>query len=132
MSAPPGTHHVQAAAGRWAALTLVEQMAHIGSEVDRAVRAREGGREQRFEQALSRALELFDLTAADPRWLGPRRREILRAREEFCRLFFDRDVALGSAAGLRAYFLQFAVAARQKAAGAPESSRRTKTAPRVT
>jgi hypothetical protein len=119
MSTPLGTHHVQAAAGRWAALTLVEQMAHIGSEVDRAVRAREGRREQRFEQALSRALELFDLTAADPRWVGPRRREILRAREEFCRLFFDPTVTHGSAASLCAYFLQFAVAARQKPAAAP-------------
>jgi len=113
MSALPGPRHVQASAGRWATLTLMEQMAHVGSEVDRAVLAKEGGREHRFEQALSRALELFDLTAADPRWLGPRRREILRAREEFCRLFFDPDVTQGSGESLRAYFLHFAVAARQ-------------------
>ncbi|MEE8147342.1 MAG: hypothetical protein V3T24_07035 [Longimicrobiales bacterium] len=104
--------HAQAAAGRWAGLTLVEQMAHIGSEVERAIRAYERGREPRFEQALRRALELFDLTAADPRWRGPRRREILRAREEFCRLFFDEDVLPHLRSGLRSYFLQFAVAAR--------------------
>ena len=107
-----GPGHVQAAAGRWAALTLVEQMAHIGSEVERAIRAHESGRERRFEQALIRALELFDLTAADSRWRGPRRREILRAREEFCRLFFDPDVAPHSVSGLQTYFLQFARAAR--------------------
>jgi len=104
--------HTQAAAGRWARLTLMEQMAHVGSEVDRAIRAHEGGREARFERALARALELFDLTAADPRWRGPRRREILRAREEFCRLFFADDVLPHLRSGLRRYFLQFAVAAR--------------------
>ena len=104
--------HAQAAAGRWARLTLVEQMANIGSEVERTVRAHEAGRERRFELALTRALELFDLTAADPRWRGPRRREILRAREEFCRLFFADDVSPQLRSGWRRYFLQFAVAAR--------------------
>jgi hypothetical protein len=104
--------HAQAAAGRWARLTLVEQMANIGSEVERTIRAHEAARERRFELALTRALELFDLTAADPRWRGPRRREILRAREEFCRLFFADDVSPQLRSGLRRYFLQFAVAAR--------------------
>ena len=114
MSARAGPYHAEAAAGRWADLSLIEQMANIGSEVDRTVRAREAGREDRFELALARALELFDLTAADARWRGPRRREVLRAREEFCRLFFDPDMLPNSAAGLRAYFLHFAVAARRR------------------
>jgi len=108
--------HAGAAAGRWARLTLVEQMANIGSEAERAMRAHQRGRVERFEAALLRALELFDLTAADPRWSGPRRREVLRAREEFCRIFFDENVPPRSASGLRAYFLQFAVAARRPSA----------------
>lgn len=74
------------AAERWPTFTLVEQLAHVGSEVDRAIRAFEAGKQDRFELALARALELFDLTAADARWRGLRCREILRAREEFCRL----------------------------------------------
>jgi hypothetical protein len=92
----------------------MEQMAHVGSEVERAMRAHDAGNRTRFEGALARALELFDFTAADPRWAGPRRREILRAREEFCRLFFDDEVPSGSAPGLRRYFLAFAVAARRR------------------
>ncbi len=72
--------HSQAAAGRWAGLTLMEQMAHIGSEVERTIRAHERGREARFERALERALELFDLTAADPRWRGPRLHFAVAAR----------------------------------------------------
>ena len=101
------------AARRWQTLTLMEQLAHVGSEVERAIRAHENGNRSRFDGALARALELFDLTAADERWRGPRRREILRAREEFCRLFFDEEVTPGSAPGLCKYFLAFAVAARR-------------------
>lgn len=100
-------------AKRWRSLTLFEQMAHIGSEVERSIRAHESGREERRGKALERALELFDMTAADERWRGPRRREILRAREEVCRLFFDDDAPVGSSRGLREYFLRFAVAARR-------------------
>jgi len=99
-------------ARQWHTYTLMEQLAHVGSEVERAIRAFDAGKKERFELALARALELFDLTAADTRWRGSRCREILRAREEFCRLFFDEDVSPDSAAGLRRYFLAFAVAAR--------------------
>jgi hypothetical protein len=98
---------------RWERFTLVEQMANIGSEVERALRAREQGLQERAERAMVRALVLFDLTAASERWRGHRRREILRAREEFCRIFLDPDVPADSAAGLRRYFLAFAMAARR-------------------
>lgn len=103
------------AARRWNTLELVEQLAHVGSEVDRAIRAYNAGNRNRFDGALARALELFDLTAADDRWRGARRREILRARSEFCRLFFDESVSPDSAAGLSRYFLHFAIAARRHA-----------------
>ncbi len=112
LSAP--TRHSSLATGRWATFSLVEQLANIGSEVERAIRAHECAQRDRWEHALSRALELFDLTASDERWRGLRRRETLRAREEFCRLFFADDVASNAAAQQRAYFLQFAVAARQR------------------
>jgi hypothetical protein len=98
----------------WPRLTIVEQLAHVGSEVERAIRAHESGQHDRFAHALRRALELFDLTASDDRWRGPRRREILRAREEFCRLFYARDASSESARSLRKYFLAFAVAARRQ------------------
>jgi hypothetical protein len=99
---------------RWERFSLAEQLGNVGSEVDRTIRAHSSGNEARFANALGRALELFDLTANDPRWAGPRRREILRAREEFCRLFFDPLVDEHSAVGLQRYFLAFAVVARRK------------------
>ena len=111
------TLHADLVSGRWRELTLAQQLANVGSEVDRAIRNWEAGRSGRFDSALDRALELFDLTAGDDRWRGHRRREILRAREEFCRLFFDDDPHPDSARGLSRYFLQFAILARGKGEG---------------
>ena len=107
------TGHAALAAGRWSTLTLAEQLANVGSEVERTITAWETRRTDRFDKALTRALELFDLTAGDDRWRGYRRREILRSREEFCRLFFDDDPPSGAARTLSAYFLRFAVLARR-------------------
>src|ERR687892_2077914 len=101
--------HPGLAARRWNTLSLAEQLANVGSEVERAFRAQQSGRVERRDRALDRALELFDLTAADDRWRGHRRREILRAREEFCRLFFEDHPPSGAARTLRDYFLRFAV-----------------------
>lgn len=105
--------HPQLSSGRWASLSLAEQLANVGSEVERSIRAHESGRPERFTPALDRALELFDLTARDARWSGPRRKEILRARGEFVRLFFDAPPAPDQVSGLRRYFLAFAILARR-------------------
>ncbi|HLA89941.1 MAG TPA: hypothetical protein VJL28_05895 [Gemmatimonadaceae bacterium] len=112
----PAAQHEVLAAGRWHTLTLTEQLANVGSEVIRALRARDAGRTERCDRALTRALELFDLTAADARWRGPRRRETLRARELVCRVLFAGEEAPGATGFLASYFLQFAVAARRAGA----------------
>ena len=110
------THHESLAAGRWHRLSISEQLGNVGSEVERALRARNAGNEARFRSAVARALELFDLTAADPRWKGHRRREVLRAREQFCAVFWgDNDVSPDSIASLTKYFLYFAQRARSEA-----------------
>jgi len=105
--------HPSLAAGRWHRLSLMEQLGNVGSEVDRALRAHAQGNRSRWELALDRALELFDLTAADPSRTLPERREILRAREQFCRVFFDESAESDLGEYLSKYFLQFAVAARR-------------------
>ena len=106
--------HPSLAAGRWHSLPLAEQFANIGSEVDRAIRAHAQGRADRFERAFDRALELFDLTASDTRWPLHRKRELLRAREQFCRVFYDDSAEPDLADYLSKYFLQFAVVARRE------------------
>jgi hypothetical protein len=107
-----GTHE-GLAAGRWQTLTLAEQLGNIGSEVGRAIRARERDDAQRFEGAFARALELFDLSLADRRWHGPRVREIARAREVTCDFLVGDNDYRSTAESLDRYFLQFAIAARR-------------------
>jgi hypothetical protein len=92
--------------------SLVEQLANIGSEFGRATRARSTGNDERFAAALERCLELFDLTLADDRW-HHRRKETARAREVVCDFLVGDNVYGSTAASLDAYFLAFAIAARQ-------------------
>ena len=103
--------HKELAAGGWQKLSLVEQLGNIGSEVSRAIRWRD--RDQKlFDGATDRALELFDLTLADPRWHG-RLREIGRAREVFCDAVYGGKLYKSSLQDLMCYFDQFAYAARK-------------------
>jgi hypothetical protein len=111
MSVTPAGHR-GLAAGRWNTLTLAEQLANVGSEVARAIQAGRAGRPERRDRAIDRALELFDLTAADERWRGPRRREVLRVREEFCGLFVAGESPPDTATSLERYFAQFGFVAR--------------------
>ena len=103
--------HQSLAAGRWFTLSLAEQLGNIGSEVNRAVRARSD--KDRYDNAVVRALELFDLTLSDPRW-KKRLKEIARAREVFCDTAWGTSEYKTSLEDLNIYFLQFAVAAQSK------------------
>ena len=76
-----GFYHQSLASGRWFTFSLVEQLANIGSEVHRVIRA--GNDKSRFDNAVARALELFDLTLSDSRWRG-RCKDVARIRECFC------------------------------------------------
>jgi len=96
---------------RWHQMTLFEQLGNAGSEVGRAIRAKEQG-SSRFDGAFIRALDLLDLTLSDPRWRGHRLREIARAREVTCD-FLVGDNEYGTTGGsLEAWFLAYAMAAR--------------------
>jgi hypothetical protein len=101
--------HKELAGGGWARLSLVEQMANIGSEVGRTGKW-QGKDSAAFEGAMMRALDLFDLTLADPRWRG-RYGEIARARELFCAAALGEDAYRTTLADLERYFLPFAFAA---------------------
>ena len=103
--------HKELADGRWFQLSLLEQLGNIGSEVSRA-RLYQGKDAGRFQYAVDRALELFDLTLDDPRWNG-RKQEIARAREVFCDVVTERNEYHSSLEDLDTYFLQFAFAARK-------------------
>ncbi len=73
-------HKETFASGRWFKFSLVEQMANIGTDVDRAIRYKQRGDLEASTQALYRAIELIDFTVADPK-NRRRLKEVLRTRE---------------------------------------------------
>ena len=97
---------------RWQRMTLHEQLGNLGSEVGRALRARAAGNSDRFQPALERTLELFDLTLADPRHRG-RFKEICRAREVLLDFLVGSNDYASTASSIDAYYLQFGKAARR-------------------
>jgi hypothetical protein len=101
--------HKNLAQGRWYELTLAQQMGNIGSEVSRA-RLSQGKDEARFWSAVTRGLELFNLTLADKRW-GKRRQEISRAYEVFCDAVLGGKVYNSDLESLDRYFTNFALLA---------------------
>ena len=104
-------HHPGLAAGGWQRLTLVEQLANVGTEVGRMIRWRDRD-EARTAAAFERALELLDLTLADSRWRG-RLKEIARARELLCDAEAGGTEYGTTLEGLDRYFLAFSLAARR-------------------
>jgi hypothetical protein len=107
------TIHAGLASGRWGTLTLAEQLANAGADVGRAIRARDEGDQGRFNAAFDRALELLDLTLVDPRWSGPRLREVARTREVLCDFLVGDNLYGSTPELLDNYFLAFALAARR-------------------
>ena len=106
------SHHPDLAAGRWHSLSLMEQLGNAGSEVSRALRARDNGHADRERSALNRFLDLIDLTIADPRLRG-RRKEICRLREIVCDYFVGENVHRSTPESLDRYFMPYARAARR-------------------
>ncbi|QQR84162.1 hypothetical protein IPJ72_03170 [Candidatus Peregrinibacteria bacterium] len=99
--------HKDLAAGRWQTLGLIDQLAHIGSEVGRTAKWQNVDQE-RADQAFERALELFYLIIADPRW-KKRLKEIVRAKELFCGAYLNHPQFNTTLQDLDRYFMQFAL-----------------------
>lgn len=105
--------HHHAAAGAWFRFTLFEQLGNIGSEVRRAIVFQQKDKE-RFENAVVRALDLFDLTLEDPRVRGARLKEINLVREVFCDAVYGGREYNSTLEGVGQYLDQFAMAAAIK------------------
>ncbi len=101
--------HRGLAAGRWRTFPLTVQLAHVGGEVERALRWRERDRPEHARNALERGLELLDLTIADPRHHG-RRRELTRLREALLDDFQGENAFGSSPESWQRYFRSFALA----------------------
>jgi hypothetical protein len=105
--------HRELAAGRWNLLSFAEQMANIGSEIERTISWEKKLRPEISERAFERALELIDLTVADPK-NRTRLRELLRVREAVSDHFYFDNCYQTTAESWQRYFGSFLIAARGK------------------
>jgi len=104
--------HKELAEGRWKDMSFCEQMANIGSEVERALNWRGKNNQEYSQKALFRALELLELTidcVPKETYL----KELTRTREVILDYFmgdnnYKMDVPL-----LKKFFYYFGVSARK-------------------
>ena len=104
--------HKNLAVGRWSKLSFFEQMANIGSEVERALNWRLKNNAAYCQQAAERALELMDLTIEGIKDFV-RLKELTRLREAIADYFFGPNQFISSDTLWRKYFSPFIYAARR-------------------
>jgi hypothetical protein len=104
--------HKDLAAGRWNQLSFVEQMANIGSEVERALNWRAKHNAAYAQQAFERSLELIDLTLEGLTSFA-RLKEVARLREALVDYFLGENQFKFTSTSLKNYFLNFTFAARR-------------------
>lgn len=104
--------HKNLAAGRWNQLSFIEQMANIGSEVERALNWKAKHNQAYCQQAFERALELMDLTLDAARGF-PRLKELARLREGLVEYFSGTNQFKFTESSLRKYFFNFLFACRR-------------------
>jgi hypothetical protein len=103
--------HKQAAGGKWQTLSLMEQMANIGSEIERAINWREKGNMEYSKMAVDRGLELIGLTIDDSK-NRKHLPELLRLNELFIDYFYYDNVFSSADNFWKQYFYPFNYAAR--------------------
>ena len=103
--------HKKLAAGHWQNLSFIEQMANIGSEIERAIFWRKKKNKDYSRKALERAIELLFLTIADSK-NKDRLKELTRLHEAIVDYFFDKNTFSSSDELWHKYFYPFNYAAR--------------------
>lgn len=104
--------HRELAAGRWKKMPFIEQMANIGSEVERALNWRAKHNDAYSLQAFERALELTDLTLESVSGF-PRLKEVARLREALVDYFLGSNQFKSTEDLWIKYFMNFTYAARR-------------------
>jgi hypothetical protein len=102
-------HHKTLTEQKWFSLSLAEQMANIGSEVERTIIWKK--KDEKYSRlAFERALELIDLTRLDPKNKS-RLRELCRMREALVDWCYDNEYR-STDKSWQNYFLAFNYYAR--------------------
>jgi hypothetical protein len=102
--------HTELTSERWQSFSLLEQLANVGSEVERAIKWSQRGQADFCTKAVYRGLELLDLTIADSRH-RQRLKELTRLREALVDYFFCSNEFGSSDLAWSRYFHAFGMAA---------------------
>ncbi len=103
--------HKKLASGNWNKLSLIIQMANVGSEVERTISWKNKGNLEYSKMAFIRALELLDLTITCDK-NRKRLKELTRVREALVD-YFESDNQFSSSDKLwQKYFFAFNYCAR--------------------
>lgn len=103
--------HKSLANGRWKELSFFEQMANIGSEVERTIKWKNKNNTAYCQMAFERALELLDLTIDNERNRN-HLKELSRLREVLVDYFAFENNYGSSDEKWHNYFYAFSFAAR--------------------
>lgn len=95
----------------WFTFSLLEQLSNIGCDVQRTIDWKKKGNQNYSSQAFERALELLDLTIADPKNKKGALKEILRVRELLIDYFIYNNEYSTSDEFWQKYFYDFNYAA---------------------
>jgi len=107
--------HKKLAEGGWFKLDFFEQLANIGSEVERAILWKNKNNKEYSKKAFFRALELLELSLADNKNKRfPRLKELTRLKETLIDFFYLDNRFSSSEEAFQKYFYAFAYATRHK------------------
>lgn len=106
--------HQNLSQGGWFKLTLLEQMANLGSEVLRTIAWQEKDNQNYADLAFWRAQELLELTLKDPKNIH-RGKEVARVQESLTDWYLKLGNFHTQKEQWQKYFWQFNLAVRLKA-----------------
>jgi len=98
--------HKELVGDRWNKLSIAEQMANVGCDVERTIRWRNKGNLDNSRCAFERALELLMFTIADPK-NKKRLSELCRLKEVLVDYFFGENQYYCTDEFFQKYFLNF-------------------------
>jgi len=102
--------HQKLASGGWEKLNFFEQMANIGSEVERGINWKNKNNDLYSQKAIERAFELLSLTIASQQ-KQKKLKELTRLREMLADYFFGKNQYSSTNKFWQKYFYAFNYAA---------------------
>jgi citrate synthase len=98
---------------KWSRMSIFDQMGNISSEVGRAINAKKQNKKEEMNNAVIRALDLFDATIDGLiNAKSIKSKEVLRSKDQFLSVMNEENPSTEEVNGLDRYFTQYAIAAR--------------------